>query len=242
MLCHFKENNSTIHQLDRNLCSIVTLLCLRLASHHNSAPNNLERHIFWMDFITSRSAFDSLGATPEPTLYPQMKNIINWHTQLFQLLRCSDVGRPEVKKMKTKNLLRGVYLVPRTGELIAPQNVRTRESSVQGGTRSRMSVLLEGRLPVTSSTPTQLPLLLHLYSKKRKSGDLHSFSTFGTENLTHFCIFNISLLKISKETKVFYRWQYNVVCPTITRWSGRTTCPKKVLQKYCSVSVSVFRF
>lgn len=110
-----------------------------------------------------------------------MKDLINWRTLVFQLLSCSDVGRLEVETSKTKHLLRQAYPVPRAGELIALQEFRTRESSVQGGTRSWMSDLLEGRLPVTSSTPTQLPLLLQLYSNRRKSGDLHSLSMFGTE-------------------------------------------------------------
>lgn len=172
MLCHFNDNNSTLQQLDRNLHSTITLLCFRLASCHISSIKILERHSFWMDFIISRRASDILGGTSESTLYPHTKDK-KWRTLMFQLLSHSNVGRPEVE---TENLFKREYPVPRAGELIALPVVRTKESSD----------LLEGRVPVTSSTPTQLPLLLQLYSSKRKSGDFHSLSTFGTESWTNF--------------------------------------------------------
>lgn len=171
----------SIHQLDRDRRSTITLLCFRLASYHNSALKNLERHSFWMDFIFSRSASDILGGTLEPSLDPHLRDIMNWHSLMFQLLSCSDEERQEIKKSETENLLRSVYQVPIAGELIAPQEVRTKESSVQGGTQSWMSVLLDEKMPVTSSTPTQLPLLHHLYSSKRKCNTFHSLWTFGKD-------------------------------------------------------------
>lgn len=127
-----------------------------------------------MDFIISSSASDILGGTSEPTLYPRMNDIMNWRTLMSQLLSCND----KVKKSQTENLLE------RVGEL--SKQVRTKESSAQDGTHSWMSVLLKGRLPVTSLTPTQLPLLLQLYTNEKKSGDLPSLITFGTERWTNF--------------------------------------------------------
>ncbi|KAK3513822.1 hypothetical protein QTP70_028862, partial [Hemibagrus guttatus] len=161
-----QESNSTLHQLDRDLSSTITLVCFRLASRYNLALKHLERYSFWMDLIISRRASDILGGTLEPTLYPHMKDIMNWRTLVFQLLSCSDVIKPEDETSKTENLLKRTSLVPRAGLLTAPQELRTKKSSVQGGTHSWMSGLLEGR-PVTSSTPIQLPLLLQLNSNKR---------------------------------------------------------------------------
>lgn len=181
MFCHFKEGNSTLHQLDRDLRSTITLVCFRLVSRHISALKDLERYSFWMDLIISRKASDILSGKLEPTLHPHMKDIVNWRTLVFQLLSCSDVIKSKDKTSKTENLLKRTDLLPRAGELIAPQALRTKKSSVQGGTRSWMSDLLQGRQSVASSTPMQLPLLLQLNSNKRTSGNFHSLSTFETE-------------------------------------------------------------
>lgn len=181
MFCHFKEGNSTLHKLDRDLSSTITLVCFRLASRHISALKDLERYSFWMDLIISRKASDILSGKLEPTLHPHMKDIVNWRTLVFQLLSCSDVIKSKDKTSKTENLLKRTDLVLRAGELIEPQELRTKKSSVQGGTRSWMSDLLQGRQSVTSSTPIQLPLLLQLNSNKRTSGNFHSLSTFETE-------------------------------------------------------------